>query len=276
MNAYTENGLIFTKRENGAYFSVRAANNNIRSANIPQYFMDIPVKIIDENAFCGCSRLEEISIPDSITDVGLDAFSGCRSVKRVRVQSLSAWCGITFWNSQSSPLAFADNAVLYVNNSPLTEAALPDGIKEVKNYAFCGCTSLQSVVIKSYVTFIGHEAFLGCSSLESIVIPESVTYIGTLAFCECKSLSRISIPVGVAEIKDLTFCGCTSLELVSLPDGIEYIGNRAFYECPSLKSIVLPKYLHSIGNEAFAKCASLTYPDIPKGVNSIGINAFTR
>ena len=39
MNAYTENGLIFTKRENGAYFSVRAANNNIRSANIPQYML---------------------------------------------------------------------------------------------------------------------------------------------------------------------------------------------------------------------------------------------
>lgn len=70
---------------------------------------------------------------------------------------------------------------------------IPEGVNEIKNWAFAGCTSLQSIAISNSVTKIGHIAFRGCSSLQSIEIPDSVTKIGVSAFDGCTSLQSISI-----------------------------------------------------------------------------------
>ncbi len=51
--------------------------------------------------------------------------------------------------------------------------------------AFCGCSSLRSVIIPDSVTSIGEDTFCGCSSLRSIIIPDSVTSIGDGAFWGC-------------------------------------------------------------------------------------------
>lgn len=63
----------------------------------------------------------------------------------------------------------------------------------IEEWAFYGCTSLQSIVIPNSVTEIGMRAFSGCTSLQSIVIPDSVTQIGESAFSRCSSLQSIEI-----------------------------------------------------------------------------------
>ena len=50
-------------------------------------------------------------------------------------------------------------------------------------------------VIPEGTTTIGEFAFEGCTSLQSITIPESVTEIGMSAFEDCISLQRITISV---------------------------------------------------------------------------------
>ena len=63
-----------------------------------------------------------------------------------------------------------------------------NGIANISNSAFDGCSSLTSVTIPDSVTSIGYSAFRYCSSLASVTIPDSVTSIGNSAFRDCSSL----------------------------------------------------------------------------------------
>ena len=60
----------------------------------------------------------------------------------------------------------------------IKSAVITEGIINIGDCAFSGCSSLTSIVIPDSVTGIGGSAFSGCSSLTSIVIPDSVTGIG--------------------------------------------------------------------------------------------------
>ena len=71
---------------------------------------------------------------------------------------------------------------------------LPDGLTNIGDFAFFGCSSLASVTIPDSVTSIGNGAFEYCTSLSSVTIPDSVTSIGTDAFQGCNSLTTLYIP----------------------------------------------------------------------------------
>ncbi|MDE5828628.1 MAG: leucine-rich repeat domain-containing protein, partial [Duncaniella sp.] len=64
------------------------------------------------------------------------------------------------------------------------------------------------------VISIGEYAFGGCSSLQSVEIPNSVTRIESKTFSGCTSLQSIAIPNSVTRIESYTFSGCTSLQSI--------------------------------------------------------------
>ncbi len=120
-----------------------------------------------------CNRKSgNYSIPNSVTSIGLDAFSGCIS---------------------------------------LTSITIPSSITSVGEKAFHDCVSLTSITIPSYVTSIGKSAFEGCIGLYSIIVPNSVTSIGEFAFSGCSSLTSINIPASVNTLGDYAFSGCYNL-----------------------------------------------------------------
>ena len=87
----------------------------------------------------------------------------------------------------------------YTVNSTVPWAAQKDKIKKVQinsylknigDYAFYGCDSLESVVIQdSKLTEIGIAAFKNCKNLKTINIPETVKAIGTMGFAKYKEES---------------------------------------------------------------------------------------
>ena len=123
-------------------------------------------KVIAGYAFYSCALLENIIIPDSITDINGGAFYECDSL---------------------------DNVVI------------PDSVKVINGWTFSHCYSLKNITIPSSVTSIGDGAFGLCSSLENITIPDSVTSIGSRAFADCSSLKQIIIPDSVTRIDDYAF-----------------------------------------------------------------------
>ena len=53
--------------------------------------------------------------------------------------------------------------LLEVLNKNVTEIVIPEGVEEIEEDAFFGCSSLKSVSIPNSVTFIGDGAFMDCS-----------------------------------------------------------------------------------------------------------------
>lgn len=105
------------------------------------------------------------------------------------------------------------------------------------------------VIIENGVTNVGQYAFYGCSKLQSVTLPSSVKKIDTQAF-DRSGVSSIKFSEGLTTIYDGAFNSCTSLCSVVLPESLTYIGDWAFQSCP-ITSIVFSTNLKYIGNSAF-------------------------
>ena len=157
----------------------------------------------------------------------------------------------------------------------VTRNGIEYSVTSIGNYAFDGCSNLQSVTIPNSVTSIGNSAFKGCSRLQSLTIPKSVTSIGNYAFDGCSNLQSVTIPESVTTIGIHAFSGCSSLQSVTIPNSVTGIGNYAFSGCSSLQSITIPNSVTSIGYFAFRNCSDLQSVTIPNSVTSIGNDAFS-
>ena len=227
-------------------------------SNLEGIILPSSVTKIGEHAFTECSGLTEITIPSSVTEIGNYTFRGCSGLTSITIPSSVTEIGkYTFYGC-----------------SGLTSITIPPSVTSIGQEAFCGCSGLTSITIPSSVTSIGLEAFYGCSSLTSITIPSSVTEIGREAFYGCSSLTSITIPSGVTSIEGRTFYRCSGLTSITIPSSVTSIGNSAFEGCSGLTSITIPSSVTSIGNSAFNGCSGLTSITIPSSVTSIEYLAF--
>ena len=129
---------------------------------------------------------------------------------------------------------------------------IPDSVTSIRNGAFYGCSSLQSVVISPdhpYFSFkndmlIGRNGILNFAlgTIVHAVIPDSVTHIINRAFSGCSSLQSVVIPDSVTSIGEFAFRNCSSLQSVVIPDSVTYISDYAFSGCSSLRSVTLAKH----------------------------------
>jgi hypothetical protein len=123
-----------------------------------------------------CEDLTKISIPNSVTEIGADAFFGCRNLIKVNIPD-----NLTFINVE-----------LFDGCDSLTDIIIPNSVNRIGHGAFVGC-GLTEINIPNSVTEIGHSAFLGCG-LTEINIPDSVTSLSTMQlFQDCRKLSSITL-----------------------------------------------------------------------------------
>jgi len=229
-----------------------ATNNNLISVDIPNTVTRIGMK-----AFTFCRKLVTVNMPDGVVSIGKGAFSNCNELKSIE---------------------------------------LPKSLKQIDAETFEGCSSLECIQIPDGVQSVGVNAFTGCSKLTSLILPNSIKSIGSAAFSNCSELFSIEIPEGVKEISDNLFAYCSKLNTVNMPEGIVKIGKYAFTFCENLKHAFIPNSVEVIENSAFAysgwnsgqyptnlkkiedyafrNCENLSSINLPESVENIGEGTF--
>ena len=184
--------------------------------------------------------MTEVTIPNSVTEIGSYAFEVCEGLTEVNISDLSAWCKIDFSLYSSNPLYYANK--LKLNGTEIKDLVIPNDITDIKNYAFSRCYDLTEVTIPNSVTEIGSYAFDDCYGLTEVTIPNSVTEIGDYAFSDCTGLTSMTIGNSVTSIGDGAFNHCWDLEtIVSLnPTPPTCASSDSFYYYSS-STLYVPK-----------------------------------
>lgn len=126
------------------------------------------LKEIANGSFYNCTSLSEISIPKTLKV--LTGFAKCSNLKKIDIPNTVIEIGIQ---------AFQDC-------SDLTEVIIPESINRIGNRAFEGCTGLNQVIIPQNTKKIDDYAFMGCN-LNRITIESIDTEISKDSFCDYMS-----------------------------------------------------------------------------------------
>lgn len=140
----------------------------------------------------------------------------------------------------------------FYNNYYPHEIILPEGLTEIKKYAFY-YSNVSKINFPSTLKTIGEHAFYK-SLVKEAMLPDSITSLGSSAFDCCYNLKKVNLPKGVTSIPDYCFYSCKSLETPTFHEGLVSIGNNAFYNNYSINPR-FPKSLESIGSYAFYDCS---------------------
>ena len=206
-----------------------------------------------------CSGLTSITIPSSVTSLGVGCFAQCT--------------GLTSITIPSSVTSLGDGCFNCCGN--LTSITIPSSVTSLDDRCFC-CSGITSITIPTSVTSLGNQCFEGCRGLTSITIPSSVVSIGDECFANCSSLTSIMIPSSVTFLGICCFYGCSGLTSITIPPSVTTLGDRCFMSCRCLTSITIPSSVTSLERGCFSSCSGLISIMIPSSVTSLGEYCFAN
>ena len=238
--------------------------NEIKQITIPN-----SVTYIGGQAFRNCTGLQSISIGTSVAKMSKDALKGCTGLKKLNFNAKNC----------DPP---------YYGNPPYTTSWFSDA-------------QLEEIVIGDLVEFVPASFALHQYQLKRVVIGKSVTTMGENAFANCgnTSISLTYNAINCRGVNDVnnTWFGGTGIKEFTIGDEVEVIpayfmngrrirtslvlGNsvreickNAFAWNTTLTELVLPESLTTIGDRAFYCCNQLPKLVIPASVTTIGSEAF--
>jgi serine/threonine protein kinase len=145
------------------------------------------LETIGELAFYNCVSLSSVTIPAGVVEIGNGAFSAC-GLSAIEVQEGNAYFrtaeGVLFSSNGTALLCYpaARNQKSY---------AIPAGVSNIEDFAFCDCSVLEEITVTDGVSRIGAYGFFTCPELAVVRLPLSLNSIGENAFSGCGKLTRV-------------------------------------------------------------------------------------
>ena len=268
--------------------------SRLKHTGLTEYMTNISV-----GCYANCSELESIEIPESIKEIGDQAFSACRNAKgTIKIPANIQKIGNDAFSNCDSITRFElicdSNPELYdyicYNDISLTEIKISDHLtlpsrmfaycssleeininNNLEDRVFFNCTGLKKVISGS--KHFGQQAFSGCTNLETVILTNRELTFGTYVFDYCPKLETFG-PLADAEgnmenLKyDFNFAWDTAIPDYAFQRGWNDSSRKA------VKEVTLPAGLLSIGMLAFNNATALTKIDLPESLNVIGEQAF--
>ena len=258
------------------------------------------IQKIPYRCFYQCDKLHEIQIPNSVIEIGAEAFSECNSIE-------------TFDFSASVLSTINESAF---KNSSIISIILPNTITTIEKNAFMN-SKLQSIEYNKQcqLNIVSSSCFEYAVHLTTVNLSDFIETIDTRAFYHCDSLIQITLPKNIEILEYNSFQYCSQLITVSLAKdcNLTTIKGSSFNNCPLLLNItldendtklkfedgalfskdykklifylpsskvslfVVPANVTNINDYAFADCENLKTVIITYGnIRSIGYRAFAN
>jgi hypothetical protein len=196
---------------------------------------------------CPGGKQGSYAIPDSVTNIAMDAFCFCLTLTNVTIGTNVASIGYeAFYQCRD-----------------LTTVSIPNSVTVIKDRAFYNCPSLANITIPDSVTDLGSDVFAYCFSLTSATIGTNVTIIRERMFAYCTSLTSVTIPNSVTSIRDFAFQYCTSLTSVTIPNSVTSLGWNAFEYCFVLSGVYFKGNAIGVSSGLFSGDTNVTVYYLP-------------
>ena len=250
-------------------------------SNLTELTLPNTVQAIGIEAF-SCTRLRDVVIPDSVTTIYDGAFRYC-----YEMETLSLGSGVTSigpaaferstakvtLSSKNTAFSLQNNVLFDRNKTTLVQCfngdvatyTVPSTVKELGDYSFAGLDRLETVIIPNGVTRLGEGIFENCKALVKVDIPASVTEIGSEAFA-FSGKARVSVAAG-----NTAYCSRDGALFTKNMDTLLHGGAATGH-------YTVPNGVVSIENGAFAEAAitGITFPSSLKYVGRIAFFGCTE
>jgi hypothetical protein len=136
-------------------------------------------KVMEENAFYGCTSLTTIQIPTSMLQ--LSPSIGCTSLSAITISAANNnYCSIegVLYNKDVT------NILWYPQGKDDTSFTLPSSVKQLSNYAFHSC-KLHAIVLPSAIATLPYGVFQNSTNLSSVTLGSSITLLSQYCFSGC-------------------------------------------------------------------------------------------
>jgi len=236
----------------------------------------------------------DLSGAQSLTYIGISAFQGSY-ITSAKVQYSTVGMGafencpklktLTFVNRMDA-VKYAIGSSVFTGNPELTTVNIePYSVKSLSYHAFYNCPKLSSVTLGEGILQLANNVFEGCTALTSLTIPASVTNLEvgvTNTFRGCTNLNNISVNsnnafyssyAGALYDKAQTTLLCVPegyTNLQGFPYTLTTIGDFAFAYCRKITEQEIPYGVTTLGNNVFMTCTALTRLHLPSSVTSLG------
>lgn len=243
------------------------------SGNATKFSIPDGITVVAPEAFSGDSKLERLQIPASVAELSLPILSNL----------------VEFSVDPDNPVFYSIDGVLFQRDGTLRrypskrgfeKYTIPDGIRVIGRSAFAQAR-IDKIIMPDSVEEIENGAFFNIRPISDISSRYEVQFqfsnrlhtIGEAAFGYAHILD-ITLPDSLKRIERGAFYDCPYLRSVTISDEVEYIGEKAFIMCDQLGKVNIPTSLDTIAKNTFEHCKSLTEIEIPGNVKTIGEYAF--